>query len=279
MPPFFLVEGNPAQVYGLNSVGLKRAQFSPETVAELRQCYKIMYRSGRNVSQALAEMKEFVQTDEGHRLVAFVEAPSERGILKLRVAPAAALAAAALWCAQPARAGQPAQVDMQRILDMAELEAGFDTIRAEYYRAPSAQRLIDGARVGMASYLRGRGIADPALPYGHANGSYAHDLHELDKVYLAALVHYGDRIDAHALIQDALAGELAALGDPYSQFFTPPSITRSRRSSKAGSPAASASSSCCATGRRSLTASSRAARPSARACNRATRSRPSTACR
>jgi carboxyl-terminal processing protease len=140
----------------------------------------------------------------------------------VRVAPAAALAAAALWCAQPARAGQPAQVDMQRILDMAELEAGFDTIRAEYYRAPSAQRLIDGARVGMASYLRGRGIADPALPYGHANGSYAHDLHELDKVYLAALVHYGDRIDAHALIQDALAGELAALGDPYSQFFTPP---------------------------------------------------------
>ncbi len=82
VPPFFLVEGNPAQVYGLNSVGLKRAQFSPETVAELRQCYKIMYRSGRNVSQALAEMKEFVQTDEGHRLVAFVEAPSERGILK-----------------------------------------------------------------------------------------------------------------------------------------------------------------------------------------------------
>jgi UDP-N-acetylglucosamine acyltransferase len=82
VPPFFLVEGNPAQVYGLNSVGLKRAAFPPETVAELRQCYKIMYRSGRNVSQALAEMKEFVTTEEGRRLVAFIEAPSERGILK-----------------------------------------------------------------------------------------------------------------------------------------------------------------------------------------------------
>ena len=82
VPPFFLVEGNPAQAYGLNSVGLRRAQFPPETVAELRQCYKILYRSGRNVSQALAEMKEFVKTDEGRRLVAFVEAPSERGILK-----------------------------------------------------------------------------------------------------------------------------------------------------------------------------------------------------
>jgi UDP-N-acetylglucosamine acyltransferase len=82
VPPFFLVEGNPAQVYGLNSVGLRRAQFPPETVAELKECYKIMYRSGRNLSQAIVSLKDFVQTDEGRRLVAFIEAPSERGILK-----------------------------------------------------------------------------------------------------------------------------------------------------------------------------------------------------
>jgi UDP-N-acetylglucosamine acyltransferase len=82
VPPFFLAEGNPAQVYGLNSVGLRRAQFPPETVAELKECYKIMYRSGRNLSQALSALKEFVQTDEGRRLVAFIDAPSERGILK-----------------------------------------------------------------------------------------------------------------------------------------------------------------------------------------------------
>jgi len=81
-PPFFLVEGNPAQVYGLNSVGLRRAGFSAETVAELKECYKIMYRSGRNTSQALAALKEFVRTDAGRHLVAFVEGPSERGILK-----------------------------------------------------------------------------------------------------------------------------------------------------------------------------------------------------
>ena len=41
-----------------------------------------MYRSGRNLSQALAELKSLVQTDAGQRLVAFIEAPSERGILK-----------------------------------------------------------------------------------------------------------------------------------------------------------------------------------------------------
>ena len=82
VPPFFLAEGNPAQVYGLNSVGLRRAQFSPKTVAELKDCYKIMYRSGRNLSQALAALKEVVTTAEGHRLITFIEAPSERGILK-----------------------------------------------------------------------------------------------------------------------------------------------------------------------------------------------------
>jgi UDP-N-acetylglucosamine acyltransferase len=81
-PPYFLVEGNPAQVYGLNSVGLRRARFSAETIAELKECYKIMYRSGRNTSQALEALKELVQTDAGRYLVAFVEGPSERGILK-----------------------------------------------------------------------------------------------------------------------------------------------------------------------------------------------------
>ena len=69
-------------MYGLNSVGLRRAQFPAETVSELKECYKLMYRSGRNLSQALAEIKEVVKTDAGRRLVAFVEAPSERGILK-----------------------------------------------------------------------------------------------------------------------------------------------------------------------------------------------------
>jgi UDP-N-acetylglucosamine acyltransferase len=82
VPPFFLAEGNPAQVYGLNSVGLRRAQFPPETVAELKECYKMTYRSGRNLSQALTALKQLVQTEEGRRLVAFIEAPSERGILK-----------------------------------------------------------------------------------------------------------------------------------------------------------------------------------------------------
>ncbi|MDB5094221.1 MAG: hypothetical protein JWO85_2322, partial [Candidatus Eremiobacteraeota bacterium] len=39
-------------------------------------------RSERNVSQAVAALRETVKTDEGRALLAFLEAPSERGILK-----------------------------------------------------------------------------------------------------------------------------------------------------------------------------------------------------
>jgi len=82
VPPYFLVEGNPAQPYGLNSVGLRRAEFTPETISELKECYKALYRSNYNISQAIEAMHSFVTSDEGRYLLAFVEAPTERGIVK-----------------------------------------------------------------------------------------------------------------------------------------------------------------------------------------------------
>ncbi len=42
VPPFFLVEGNPATPYGLNSVGLRRANFSEEERAEIKKFYKVL---------------------------------------------------------------------------------------------------------------------------------------------------------------------------------------------------------------------------------------------
>jgi UDP-N-acetylglucosamine acyltransferase len=82
VPPYFLVEGDPARVWGLNSVGLRRHGFSSETLSELKDCYKLLYRSGKNISQAIGDIKTLVHTDAGLQLVAFLEADSERGILK-----------------------------------------------------------------------------------------------------------------------------------------------------------------------------------------------------
>jgi UDP-N-acetylglucosamine acyltransferase len=82
VPPFFLVEGNPARPYGLNSVGLRRAGFSPEERTEIKQFYKVLYDPKMNVSRAVEVMKESVTTQRGREVIAFLEAPSQRGILK-----------------------------------------------------------------------------------------------------------------------------------------------------------------------------------------------------
>ncbi|HUA08707.1 MAG TPA: acyl-ACP--UDP-N-acetylglucosamine O-acyltransferase [Candidatus Acidoferrales bacterium] len=82
VPPFFLIEGNPAEPYGLNSVGLRRAGFSVEERNEIKKFYKILYNPKMNVSQAVEAMKEEASSDPGRELIAFLEAPSQRGILK-----------------------------------------------------------------------------------------------------------------------------------------------------------------------------------------------------
>jgi UDP-N-acetylglucosamine acyltransferase len=82
LPPYFLCDGNPPEVYGLNAVGLRRAGFSREALTELKDAYKTIYQSDKNVSQAIAALRDSVATNEGRTLLAFLEADSERGILK-----------------------------------------------------------------------------------------------------------------------------------------------------------------------------------------------------
>jgi UDP-N-acetylglucosamine acyltransferase len=81
-PPFFLIEGNPSRAYGLNSVGLRRAGFTVEERNQIKKFYKILYDPKLNVSQAIDAMKAEVTSDPGRELIAFLEAPSERGVLK-----------------------------------------------------------------------------------------------------------------------------------------------------------------------------------------------------
>ncbi len=81
VPPFFIVDGNPAMVRTINKVGLERAGFSPSELALVRRIFKIFYRDGLNRSQALERLR--ASADAEHPLAmamaAFVEA-SERGV-------------------------------------------------------------------------------------------------------------------------------------------------------------------------------------------------------
>jgi len=72
----------PYKTVGLNSVGLRRSNFSAETRATLKKLYKIFYNSNLNTAQALEKIKsEIEMIDEVKHFVEFVE-NSERGIAK-----------------------------------------------------------------------------------------------------------------------------------------------------------------------------------------------------
>lgn len=82
VPPFIMVNGNPAQPHGLNTEGLKRHQFSKETLQALREAYKLIYRSGMTTQEAIAKLDATAKTfPEVARLRDFI-AKSQRGILR-----------------------------------------------------------------------------------------------------------------------------------------------------------------------------------------------------
>ena len=79
VPPFVKAVGNPIKLYGLNSVGLQRRGFEPESISELKKAYRLLFRSELNVSQAIEQATtDLKQTPEIRALIAFLQA-SERG--------------------------------------------------------------------------------------------------------------------------------------------------------------------------------------------------------
>lgn len=81
VPPFVLASGEPLRFYGLNLVGLRRRGFSPERIATIKRAYKLIYRSGLNVSQALKRIPEEMEiNDDVRAIIEFIER-SERGII------------------------------------------------------------------------------------------------------------------------------------------------------------------------------------------------------
>jgi len=82
VPPYVLVSGHMARPYGLNVEGLRRRGFEAEVIRELRRAYKLLYKSGLTVEQAVGQLREMVaQTPAVGPLVEFI-ARSSRGIVR-----------------------------------------------------------------------------------------------------------------------------------------------------------------------------------------------------
>jgi UDP-N-acetylglucosamine acyltransferase len=82
VPPFMIVDGNPGETRTINKVGLERHGVSEEGQSALRQAYKILFREGLTIPNALAKIeKELPPLPEVKHLIQFVRS-SERGISK-----------------------------------------------------------------------------------------------------------------------------------------------------------------------------------------------------
>lgn len=81
VPPYVLVSGHYAKPYGLNTVGLQRRGFSEDAVNDIKRAYKVLYRQGLKVAEAIAVLRETEQPAEVNTFLQFIE-QSKGGIVR-----------------------------------------------------------------------------------------------------------------------------------------------------------------------------------------------------
>lgn len=74
IPPYVMVGGSPTKPHGINAVGLERQGFSSEAIRQIKKAYKIIYKSGLKLDEALKALVEMgAEAPEILCLVAFLE--------------------------------------------------------------------------------------------------------------------------------------------------------------------------------------------------------------
>ena len=80
--PFFTVAGNRARAIGINKEGLKRRDFSAETIRALQDAFKLLIKSSCSHKVALEKVEEIAQRDENVRKILDFLDSSERGWIR-----------------------------------------------------------------------------------------------------------------------------------------------------------------------------------------------------
>jgi len=82
IPPFSTCDGNPARVYGLNLVGVRRAGMPQKAQRELKKAFKILFHSGLALKNSIKKVKKEIEfVEEVKYLLNFLK-NSERGICR-----------------------------------------------------------------------------------------------------------------------------------------------------------------------------------------------------
>ncbi len=82
LPPYITAAGNMARPYGINSEGLKRRGFSPETINGLKRAYRTLYRKGLGMDEALRELESQASDCPPVREILQFIGRSKRGIIR-----------------------------------------------------------------------------------------------------------------------------------------------------------------------------------------------------
>ncbi len=81
VPPYMIADGNPAEIRGINLIGLERKGFPAEQLKPIKEAFRLIYRSKLNTKQALeAIRKDSPPNEQINEIVSFIES-SERGII------------------------------------------------------------------------------------------------------------------------------------------------------------------------------------------------------
>jgi len=80
VPPYCMAHGR-NELAGLNVIGLRRGGFTPEERADIKRAYHLLFRSGGNIAEALAEADKTQWTDVARSLLHSARHASRKGLM------------------------------------------------------------------------------------------------------------------------------------------------------------------------------------------------------
>ena len=83
VPPYCIAQGERAKLVGLNIIGLRRAGLTRETILQIKRAFKLMFRSGKRLEEAMSELEAAQPCKEVQHIIDFCRA-SQRGVMQAK---------------------------------------------------------------------------------------------------------------------------------------------------------------------------------------------------
>lgn len=82
VPPYVMTVGQPAAAHSVNSEGLKRRGFTPEQIRNIRNAFRLLYRSGLKLADATAQLDALAREQPELKLIVEFLPTSTRSIVR-----------------------------------------------------------------------------------------------------------------------------------------------------------------------------------------------------